>query len=161
MAIHRFPIQLRFGDEDSNGHVNNVRYIQFLEEARVRLSLLPLPGDEGLNGDPASFRSLTEAAGTAVVARQEIEYRTPLTYRQDPVWIEIWVSGIGGSSLTYGFRLTDEAADTIFAVAEASMVMVGRDTGRPVELTQRQRAILEGWRGGPVPFRRNAATAVN
>ena len=39
MPINRFPIQLRFGDEDSNGHVNNVRFVQFLEEARVRLGL--------------------------------------------------------------------------------------------------------------------------
>ena len=160
MAIHRFPIQLRFGDEDSNSHVNNVRYVQFLEEARVRLSLLPLPGS-GAKSEPESFRSLTAQAGATLVARQEIEYRTPLTYRQEPVWIEIWVTRIGGSSLAYGFRLTDADADggTVFAVAEADLVMVSRETGAPVALSARQREILEGWRGGPVPFRRVAAAA--
>jgi len=161
MAIHRFPIQLRFGDEDSNGHVNNVRYVQFLEEARVRLSLLPLPGS-GTDSAPETFRSVTAEAGVTLVARQEIEYRAPLTYRQEPVWIEIWVSRIGGSSLTYGFRLTDGEADTgtVFAVAEAAMVMVSRETGAPVALSDRQRRILEGWQGGRVPFRDKAAAEV-
>ena len=98
MPINRFPIQLRFGDEDSNGHVNNVRFVQFLEEARVRLGLMPLgellfPGDGEQN-----FRSLSAQSGTAVVARQEIEYLAPLVYRQAPVWVEIWVTGIGSSS---------------------------------------------------------------
>ncbi|MBD8043421.1 acyl-CoA thioesterase [Arthrobacter sp. Sa2BUA2] len=160
MAIHRFPIQLRFGDEDSNGHVNNVRYVQFLEEARVRLSLLPLPG-AGADGGPQNFRSLTAQAGVTLVARQEIEYRTPLTYRQEPVWIEIWVTRIGGASLAYGFRLTDADAGggTVFALAEADMVMVSRETGAPLALSARQREILEGWRDGPVPFRRAAAAA--
>jgi acyl-CoA thioester hydrolase len=161
MAIHRFPIQLRFGDEDSNGHVNNVRYVQFLEEARVRLSLLPLPGT-GADGEPETFRAVTARHGTTLVGRQEIEYRTPLTYRQEPVWIEIWVSRIGGSSLTYGFRLTDAEGGTVFAVAEAAMVMVSGETGRPLELSARQREILRGWQSGPVEFRsRVAADAVN
>ena len=160
MAIHRYPIQLRFGDEDTNGHVNNVRYVQFLEEARVRLSLLPLPGAEA-DGRAETCRSITAQSGSTLVTRQVIEYRTPLTYRQEPVWIEIWVSRIGGSSLAYGFRLTDADAETVFAVAEADMVMVGRETGRPLTLSARQRDILQGWQAGPVPFRRAAEEAVN
>lgn len=162
MPIHRFPIQLRFGDEDSNGHVNNVRYVQFLEEARVRLSLLPLaglPGSAESGEEPESFRTHTRETGSTLVARQEIEYLTPLTYRAEPVWIEIWVSGLGRSSFSYGFRLTDENSGTVYAVAEAAMVMVSRETGRPAELSARQRDILAGWAGGSVPFRRTAAGA--
>ncbi|MFF3038735.1 acyl-CoA thioesterase [Arthrobacter citreus] len=161
MPVIRFPIQLRFGDEDSNGHVNNVRYVQFLEEARVRLSLVPLPGSAGSAGggdDAETFRSVTQETGSTLVARQEIEYLTPLVYRPDPVWIEIWVSALGRSSFSYGFRLTDEDG-TIYAVAEAAMVMVGQENGRPVPLSERQREILEGWAGGDVPFRRAAAGA--
>lgn len=161
MPIHRFPIQLRFGDEDSNGHVNNVRYVQFLEEARVRLSLLPLEpaGSQEPAAEAETFRSVTRQAGSTVVARQEIEYLTPLTYHQDPVWIEIWVSALGGSSFSYGFRIMDEDAGTVYAVAEAAMVMVRRESGRPEQLTDRQRAILGSWAGGRVPFRREAAGA--
>ena len=161
MPINRFPLQLRFGDEDSNGHVNNVRYVQFLEEARVRLSLLPLAGFTGSDSgtEPETFRAITRDTGSTLVARQEIEYLTPLTYRPDPVWIEIWVSALGRSSFSYGFRLTDEDGGTVYAVAEAAMVMVGRESGRPVPLSERQREVLESWAGGEVPFRRAAAGA--
>ncbi len=159
MPINRFPIQLRFGDEDSNGHVNNVRYVQFLEEAGVRLSLLALEDSRGSGPEPETFRSVTRETGSTLVGRQEIEYLAPLVYRPDPVWIEIWVSALGRSSFSYGFRLTDEDGGTVYAVAEAAMVMVGRDSGRPVPLSERQRQILEGWVGGEVPFRRATAGA--
>ncbi|MER1996418.1 MAG: thioesterase family protein [Arthrobacter sp.] len=159
MPINRFPIQLRFGDEDSNGHVNNVRYVQFLEEARVRLSLLPLADTHGGDAEPETFRSITREAGSTLVGRQEIEYLTPLVYSPDPVWIEIWVSALGRSSFSYGFRLTDEGSTTVYAVAEAVMVMVGRESGRTVSLSERQRQVLEGWTGGEVPFRRVTAGA--
>ena len=160
MPINRFPIQLRFGDEDSNGHVNNVRYVQFLEEARVRLSLLPLlpAGNRDGAAEPETFRAVTRETGSTLVGRQEIEYLTPLVYRPEPVWIEIWVSALGRSSFSYGFRLADEDGGTVYAVAEAAMVMVGRD-GRPVPLSGRQREILEGWTGRDVQFRRAAAGA--
>ncbi|WAP52999.1 thioesterase family protein [Arthrobacter sp. ATA002] len=153
MPINRFPIQLRFGDEDSNGHVNNVRFIQFLEEARVRLGLMPLgealsPGNPGLN-----FRSLTAQSGMAVVARQEIEYLAPLVYRQEPVWAEIWVTGIGTSSLTYGFRIADDDGGRVYALAQSTLVVADARTGRPLPLSDQQVRVLEHWSGGPVPFR--------
>ena len=158
MPINRFPIQLRFGDEDSNGHVNNVRFVQFLEEARVRLGMLPL-GEELFPADGAQcFRSLTAETGMAVVARQEIEYRSPLVYRQEPVWVDIWVTGIGSSSLTYGFRIADDdAAGRVYAYAESTLVMADAQSGRPLPLSGVQIRVLESWRGDPVPFRGSAA----
>lgn len=155
MPIHRFPIQLRFGDEDSNGHVNNVRFVQFLEEARVRLGLLPL---EGL-GDARNFRSLTPPSGMLVVARQEIEYRSPLVYGSEPVWVDIWVTGIGTSSLTYGFRIADDGGGRVYAYAQSTLVLADAQGGRPLPLSDEQRRVLEGWRGEPVPFRHSDAGA--
>ena len=165
MPMNRFPIQLRFGDEDSNGHVNNVRFVQFLEEARVRLSLMPL-GEELSPAEPAeTFRSVTSRTGMTLVARQEIEYRYPLVYRQEPVWVEVWVTGIGGSSLTYGFRIADDDGGTVYALAESTLVMADAETGRPTALSDLQLRVLEGWRGDPVPFRgsrpANAGDAVS
>ena len=157
MPINRFPVQLRFGDEDSNGHVNNVRFVQFLEEARVRLGLMPL-GDVLSPGDgEQNFRSLTAQSGMAVVARQEIEYLAPLVYRQAPVWVEIWVTGIGSSSLTYGFRIADDDGGRVYALAQSTLVMADAQSGRPLPLSDLQVKVLESWRGEAVPFRSGAA----
>ncbi|MCC3270016.1 acyl-CoA thioesterase [Arthrobacter gengyunqii] len=161
MPMNRFPIQLRFGDEDSNGHVNNVRFIQFLEEARVRLSLLPL-GAEISPAEPAdTFRSVTSRTGMTLVAHQEIEYRAPLIYRQEPVWVEVWVTAIGGSSLTYGFRIADDDGGMVYALAESTLVMADAQTGRPTALSDVQIRVLESWRGDPVPFRRSTRSKAN
>ena len=153
MPINRFPLQLRFGDEDSNGHVNNVRFVQFLEEARVRLSLLPLGAALSPDNPAESFRSVTSRTGMTLVVRQEIEYRAPLVYRQEPVWVEVWVTGIGASSLTYGFRIADDDGGRVYAYAECTLVMADAQTGRPTALSDMQIRVLEGWRGEPVPFR--------
>ncbi|MCC9204482.1 acyl-CoA thioesterase [Arthrobacter sp. zg-Y769] len=154
MSVHRFPVQLRFGDQDPNGHINNVKFVQFLEEARVQLGLLPLPAGAG---GPGSFRDLTGGRTATYVARQEIEYREPLLHRKDPVWVDVWVTRIGSSSLSYGFRLADEDGETVYAHAEAAMVQVEAATGKPTPLTDEQRLVLQEWMGEPVPFRAAAA----
>ncbi|MDN3904300.1 thioesterase family protein [Arthrobacter sp. YD2] len=148
--MHRFPVQLRYGDQDPNGHINNVKFIQFLEEARVRLGLLPL---ESGSGSPGSFRDLTGDRTSTYVARQEIEYLAPLLHGDEPVWVDVWVTRVGSTSLTYGFRLADETGGSVYAYAEAVMVQVDSAEGRPVPLTDAQQEVLQGWMGDPVPFR--------
>lgn len=37
MARAKVDIQLRWGDEDAYGHINNVAFLRYLEEARVRI----------------------------------------------------------------------------------------------------------------------------
>ncbi|MCC3275024.1 MULTISPECIES: acyl-CoA thioesterase [unclassified Arthrobacter] len=154
--MHRFPVHLRFGDQDPNGHINNVRFVQFLEEARVRLGMLPLAAHAG---GPGSFRDLTGDRTAALVARQEIEYRAPLLHRTEPVWVDIWVTRVGSSSLSYGFCVADEDRGTVYAYAEAAMVQVDAASGRPTPLTDGQRLVLQHWLGEPVPFRAAAAAA--
>ena len=145
--MHRFPVHLRFGDQDPNGHINNVKFVQFLEEARVQLGLLPLAGG------PGNYRGLAGDRMAAYVARQEIEYRAPLLHRREPVWVDVWVTRIGSTSLSYGFCVADEDRSVVYAYAEASMVQVDASTGRPTPHTPDQRRVLAGWLGDPVPFR--------
>ena len=53
MSSLLIPIQMRFGDIDSYGHVNNVTMLQYLEDARVRLMARPLPAVRLYDGDRA------------------------------------------------------------------------------------------------------------
>ncbi|WP_104165314.1 thioesterase family protein [Arthrobacter sp. SX1312] len=147
--VHTFPLQLRFGDEDSYGHVNNVRFLQFLEDAR--LSLMHEPRPEG------SFMELIDPDHYTLVGRQEIEYRSPLTVSMEPAAVDLWVTAVGGSSFDLGYAVRDRVAvdgSTVSAIAATTMVMVSRSTGRPVRLSGTQKAILLSWQGPPVPFRR-------
>lgn len=49
---HVYEFHLRFGDIDSQGHVNNVKFVGYLEDARLEM----------LHGDPVRKGSSRSAA---------------------------------------------------------------------------------------------------
>jgi acyl-CoA thioester hydrolase len=150
--VNTFPLQLRFGDEDSYGHVNNVRFVQFLEDARVHLMSGSRP--EG------SFMDLIDPDHYTLVGRQEIEYLAPLNFSTTPAAVDLWVTAVGGSSFDLGYAVRDRVAaegSSTSAIAATTMVLVSRTTGRPVRLSDAQRSILLSWQGPAVPFRRARA----
>ena len=153
------PVQMRFGDIDSYGHVNNVVMLQYLEDARVRLLAGPLP--EGAGGDlpaGATFRTLAGDRLT-VIGRQEIEYREQLLYRPEPVTVRVWVSSVGGSSFVLDYAVQEEDGSRTYAVAQTVVVQIDRAAGRPVRLDEDQRTLLEHWSGAPTRFGRRPAAA--
>jgi acyl-CoA thioester hydrolase len=121
--VHR-----RFSDLDPLGHVNNVVFHDYLQEARVGL----LRDLDFVRGEDFS----------QVVVQQEITHRKPLMYAPEPVIVEIWVDRIGNSSYTLGYRILDEVADL---AAEASTVMAVVDavSGRPIRMSDELRARLQ------------------
>ncbi|MBL1066477.1 thioesterase family protein [Streptomyces sp. 7-21] len=130
---HVYRCPLRWSDMDAFGHVNNVVFLRYLEEARIDLF----------------FRVAREAdAGTfasgSVVAHHEIDYLRPLTYRPEPVTIELWVTRLGGASLTVAYEVKDERE----TYARASTVVVPYDLaeGRPRRLTPQERTFAEKYR---------------
>ncbi|HAN70978.1 MAG TPA: hypothetical protein DCQ36_05240, partial [Actinobacteria bacterium] len=92
--IIRVPVHRRFSDLDPLGHVNNVVFHDYLQEARVGL----LRDLDFVRGEDFS----------QVVVKQEITHRKPLMYAPEPVIVEIWVDRIGNSSYTLGYRILDE-----------------------------------------------------
>ncbi len=157
----RFPIQLRFSDIDSYGHVNNVTYLGYLETARVLLHLLrpELPATAG-EEPGATLRELHGTDNQTLVGRQEIEYRVPLEFRTEPVQVGLWVTRIGNSSFDLGYAVVDEdQAGTLHALGASTIVLAAAATGRPVPLPDGYRAALQQWAGPPVPFRNGSQAA--
>ena len=92
-TVHRYTIEQRFDDLDLLGHVNNVAYLVYLQE--VRLKLL---------ADLIGFR-LTSVKH--VVVRNEIDYVRALGYRPEPLPVDAWISRVGGSSYDIGYEILD------------------------------------------------------
>jgi acyl-CoA thioester hydrolase len=159
MSSLLIPIQMRFGDIDSYGHVNNVTMLQYLEDARVRLMSRAL-SEGAAAGIPegASFRSLLGERQT-VIGRQEIEYTEQLLYRPEPVFVRVWVSSVGGSSFVLDYSVQEEDGSRVYAVAQTAVVQIDRGTGRPVRLDGTQRELLEQWSDAPTRFARRPAPA--
>lgn len=95
-ARYVYRCQLRWADFDAFRHVNNVRYLELFQDARIDFANAMLP-------DPQRLEAAT------VVARQEVDYLVPLHYRPGTVDVPIWVTRMGRSSATVAFEITDDA----------------------------------------------------
>ncbi|ASY34912.1 hypothetical protein STTU_4541 [Streptomyces sp. Tu6071] len=144
MARHLYHCPLRWADMDAFGHVNNVVFLRYLEEARIDFMFRLKP-----EGDGPSF------SGGSVVARHEIDYLRPLAHRHAPVTIESWVTNLRAAALTIAYEVKDpETADSPEVVyARASTVVVPYDlkAGRPRRITAYEREYLEKYRDDAGP----------
>ena len=127
------PVYRRFSDLDVLGHVNNVVFHDYLQEARV-----------GLLRDLELVRGRDFAQ---VVVKQEITHRKPLLLAPEPVLIETWIIRLGGSSYTIGYRILDEEGD-VAAEATTVMAVVDPVSGRPIRMSEELRAVLAPLRIG-------------
>ncbi len=117
---HRTDIQMRFGDVDSVGHVNNVAYAQYLETARMAY--------------------LQQFELSTVIARLEMDYRREVRLRQR-VRVEVAVARVGRSSFDLAYRVLAE--DDVAAEARTVQVHVTGGGRRPAPLPDLARAGLE------------------
>ncbi|MFE4827264.1 acyl-CoA thioesterase [Streptomyces sp. NPDC056672] len=132
MARHFYICPLRWSDMDAFGHVNNVVFLRYLEEARIDFMFRLAPGD----GSP-SF------SGGSVVARHEIDYKRPLVHRHAPVTVESWVTKISAASLTIAYEIKDdEDAEEVYVRASTVVVPYDLAAGRPRRITQEEKSFL-------------------
>jgi len=117
LITHR--IVVRFSDCDPLGHVNNARYLTYLEQARIEL----WRRQAGLELRAAGSRSGNEAF---ILARMEIDFLAP-AHDGDVLEIKLTLDKIGRKSLTFGYEMID--VTTGEAVARAMSVVVWYDYG--------------------------------
>lgn len=132
-------IQLRWGDMDPLNHINNVQFARIIEEARVRAM--------------REWFTKEDRAFAILVARQEIEFVTPLLYSVEPALIEIWVSRMGTKSFDFGYRIKS-AEGQVCALAETTCAAVDLESGLPIAVSESVRGYLETQMGSEVEFRR-------
>jgi acyl-CoA thioester hydrolase len=91
--------------------------------------------------------SVLEGGGTqaTLIARQEIEYLRPVPYGQRPLDVQLWIGGIGGSSVEVCYEVFSpkgEQPQTLYARATAVVVLVDTSSGRP---TRWASAVRTAW----------------
>jgi acyl-CoA thioester hydrolase len=132
VSRHTYECHVRFSDVDVYGHVNNVKYFEYFQEARIAF-VLSLPG--GLFDEDSSHRQ--------VVARIDVDYKRPILFRAEPYLVESWVTRIGTSSYALASRIVDEDG-TVYSTAEVALVAFDVTTQRSRPLTETERQRLEG-----------------
>jgi len=128
MAIMRMPLERRFSDLDLMGHVNNVAYHDYFQEARFRLL--------------AELGRETVEALPQVVARQEIDYVRPIGIGLEPLIVETWVESVGRSSYVVAYLILDSDG-SLAAKARTVMVLFDEATTRSRLIPDDVRSWLE------------------
>jgi acyl-CoA thioester hydrolase len=121
-------VHVRFSDIDLLGHVNNVRYLDYMQDAQTDLAVGVFQ-EARINGQVS-----------LVVARNDIDYLGQMNLRPEPYAVRARVDAVGRTSVTYEVELRD--AEQVMARSRAVSVNVGED-GRPTPIHPVHRELFE------------------
>jgi acyl-CoA thioester hydrolase len=136
---HVYECHVRFSDVDVYGHVNNVKYFEYYQEARIAF-IRSVAGE--LYDEDSTERQ--------VVARIDVDYRRPILFRPAPYLVETRVTRIGTSSYDLACRIVDGTAAegggdaTVYSKADVRLVAFDLVTQRSRPLAGHERSGLEG-----------------
>ncbi|MGM7666616.1 acyl-CoA thioesterase [Microbacterium sp. A93] len=127
---HEIEMDLRWSDQDAQGHVNNAKIVTLAEEARIRFLAFLESRRQGSGG-----------GGSVVVARQEIDYHAQTRYAPS-ITLQVSVLRIGTKSYT----LRQQGIQDGRPVFTVDSILVWLDaSGASRALTEGERAELEVW----------------
>lgn len=140
-------VPMRWGDMDAYGHINNVEIIRIMEEARIHAFGPPAgTGGRGLEVELPVFSDLP--AGTqALVVEHRVRYVRPLTYRNIPARVEVWVSELKPASLTIAYLIHDPDTAELCVKAQTTLAFFNEESGRLLRLSEAQRLVLRPFLG--------------
>jgi acyl-CoA thioester hydrolase len=123
---HEHPVQLRWSDPDSYGHVNHARALSLLEDARLAVAA------DAPRSEPGRLPDI-------ILARLEVDYLRQLYYRVGEVLtVRSWVARIGTKSFTVRQELIQDGVPAIRADGICVAFDIATDTSRA--LTDEERA---------------------
>ena len=129
--LHSLRLQVRWGDMDALGHVNNAEYLRYFEQSRIEWL-------EGI-GYPLSGK------GTGpILAKVSVTYLKPIVYPTE-MEIRLYAGPVGRTSFTLVSEIVNgrDAAER-FTEGEFVTVWVDYEASKSVPIPDRLRAILAG-----------------
>ncbi|WP_309131600.1 acyl-CoA thioesterase [Brevibacterium sp.] len=162
----RVLLELRWGDLDAYGHVNNVTQLRLLEEARVRALGSPTHTSDadaatgrfgiaetvsGIQIPPIFARA--SATTEMLVTAHSIEYRAPIRYRPGPIAVDLVISEVRPASVTIGYVIAEPDGSLAYTVAETVIAFIDRAASRPRRLSLEETRAMESIIQPAVPLR--------
>ena len=128
-------LRVRFSDCDPLGHVNNAKYLTYIEQARILLW-----------GKQLGFSSRRVAEGGSrgvgfILARAEVDFRAQ-AHDGDELEVRLNLSGFGRTSATYEYEVMDLSEGVVVATARTVQVWFDYDAGRSVPITEELKETL-------------------
>jgi acyl-CoA thioester hydrolase len=122
MTSHRIDIQVRFGDTDALGHVNNASFASYAEMARLDF-----------------LRRIGKSVTSLILATLYIDFRRQVRFGE-AVHVDTRVERLGTTSIT--LEQTIYANDEVAADVKSVVVHFDYATGKAMPLTEDIRSTL-------------------
>ncbi|HEY4131817.1 MAG TPA: thioesterase family protein [Gemmatimonadaceae bacterium] len=119
---HRTEIQMRFCDTDALGHINNAKYAEYVEHARLDF-----------------LRHVGTTVQSLILANLNIDYRKQVG-PDETIYVESWIERLGNSSISVRHAMFANGE----RAADVSSVVVHFDyaAGKAQALTDEMRRSL-------------------
>lgn len=128
MAVFNCEMELRWGDCDQLGHINNVYYLEYAQEARLRY--FTRWADAGIE------------LGPVVVRRVEVDFERSLLYSAAVINVATSITKIGNTSFSMRQQILDRDG-VLYATLDTVIVVVDLAAGKPLPLPEAARALLQ------------------
>lgn len=122
-------VEVRYGDLDTYGHVNNVMFFRYFEVARTKAF-------------KKDFLELMKDGVFILVVKAECEYKKPINFI-DKVYVTMEVVDIGNTSFTISYTLHDNNG-TIFALGKTVMVTYDNKSNKPIKIPEKFLKLIKG-----------------
>lgn len=110
-------VPVAWGEQDAFGHVNNIVYLRWFENARIRYF-----AEIGWMADGR------QGATVPILARTQAVFRSPVVY-PDTVRVGARTTSLGLDRFTMAYRVWSDAQDREVALGDARVVCVRVDGG--------------------------------
>ncbi|MCS7247665.1 MAG: acyl-CoA thioesterase [Anaerolineales bacterium] len=144
MSEFRFfhPIEVRYGDLDPQGHVNNAKIVTYLEQARIQyIKYLNL-------WRGGSFSDLG-----IILAEVRVSYKAPIYFGQ-PLRVGVRVTRLGHKSFEMAYRVEDAVSRAELVTASTVQVAYDYRQQKSIPIPEEWRSaisVFEGLEGRQVP----------
>ena len=130
------PVEVRYGDLDPQGHVNNAKHLTYFEQARVAYMI-----NLGLFTKDQSFMEIG-----VIVADVHLTYLEPIYFGQN-IKVGVHVAKLGNKSMTWEQNIVD--ADTGRELSKGEVIIVTYDykTEKTISIPQEWREKFSQFEG--------------
>ncbi|MEW5869236.1 MAG: thioesterase family protein [Chloroflexota bacterium] len=139
MTAFRFyhPIEVRYGDLDPQGHVNNAKYMTYFEQARVSY-VVHLGLWRGGSFFEIGF----------ILADVHLTFKAPLHFGQK-VRVGVRTTRLGNKSLTMEYSLEDVDSEQTLATSSSVLVTYDYRQGKTIPIPEHWRKTITDFENLP------------
>ena len=130
------PVEVRYGDLDPQGHVNNANHLTYFEQARVQYMI-----ELGLFSKDQSFMKIG-----VILADVHITYFEPIYFGQN-IKVGVRASRFGTKSMMWDQNIVEVETGKEFARGEVVIVTYDYKEGKTISIPQEWREKISEFEG--------------